>query len=183
MNIIILSGGKSERFGSNKSEAKIAELTLLEFLANQLTSHDLIVVGEPTKVKAQYIREEPIGGGPCAGIEAGMKLVKSEIVAIYAVDAPFAPTYLASLEINLVRDAAVPLDIEGLPQYLGGIYRSEKVMQAINRFVDVHGISVRKLFSQLDTDFVDVDKPELLMDIDTPQDLERALELAKGFAK
>lgn len=183
MNIIILTGGKSQRFGSNKSEAKIGTQTLLEYIAQQLNSHDLIVVGAPTSIKVQFTQENPLGGGPSAGIEAGLKLVKSELVGIYAVDAPFSPSFMPALQAQLKSDAVVPLDIEGLPQYLGGLYRSEKVREAVSQFDSVHGLSVRKLFSSLDVDFINVDMPELLMDVDTPADLDRAIELAEGFKK
>ena len=96
MKKVILTGGTSKRFGSNKAEAKINGKSLLEILATDLD--ELIIVGPTTSVKAIYVREEPIGGGPVSAIGAAMTVVDTELVAIFATDMPFAPKILDELE-------------------------------------------------------------------------------------
>ncbi|NDA83853.1 MAG: hypothetical protein EBY00_03990 [Actinobacteria bacterium] len=48
MKKVILTGGTSKRFGSNKAEAKINGKSLLEILATDLD--ELIIVGPTTSV-------------------------------------------------------------------------------------------------------------------------------------
>ncbi|MEY3935397.1 MAG: hypothetical protein RI901_827 [Actinomycetota bacterium] len=49
MKKVILTGGTSKRFGSNKAEAKINGKSLLEILATDLD--ELIIVGPTTSVQ------------------------------------------------------------------------------------------------------------------------------------
>ena len=181
MNAIVLTGGTSKRFGSDKSKATIAGKTLLEVLTSNLA--DLIIVGPHSKVKAKYVREEPLGGGPVAAIGAGLKEVDSELVAIFATDMPFAPRILNQLERALVNDAALPLDCNGIAQPLAGLYRSEPLRKAIASFESLENKSVKELISKLKVDQVPLVETELLLDIDTQADLAKAIDLASRLAQ
>ena len=183
MNAIILTGGESSRFGSDKSEAVIANRTLLEHVADQLSDCSLIIVGPTSSITAQYVQEDPIGGGPVAGIAAGIESVKSERVAIYAVDTPFAPYCRCLLEAAFEGDGVVAVDGEGYSQYLGGIYKSESLRAVLQGQSELSGQSVRKLFSKLNLVRVEVPQPELLMDIDTREDLAKAREIYDRITK
>jgi len=55
MKKIILTGGTSHRFGSNKSEAEINGRSLLDILTSELD--DLIIVGPKTNIDAIYALE------------------------------------------------------------------------------------------------------------------------------
>jgi molybdenum cofactor guanylyltransferase len=181
MNTIILTGGTSKRFGSDKSEALINGKTLLQILTSGLS--DLIIVGPRTDIDAIYVREEPIGTGPVAAIASGMKVVDSELVAIFATDMPFAPKILPQLESALIHDAALPLDSDGFLQPLAGIYRSDKLRIALNSLGTLDNKSVKELIANLQIDQVPVVETELLLDIDTESDLLRAIDLASRLAQ
>ena len=78
MKTIVLTGGTSRRFGSDKSEAMINGRTVFEYMTEGLDN--LIVVGPKKNIDAVYVREEPAGAGPVAAIGAGLKAVDTELV-------------------------------------------------------------------------------------------------------
>lgn len=180
MNHIILTGGSSKRFGSDKSQAQINGRTLLEILTEDLSN--LIIIGPESSVSAKYVREHPIGGGPVAAIAAGLKEVDTSEVAILATDMPFASRILNLLKENLISDAALPVDGDGFAQPLAAIYRTDKLRSAISKFENVENKSVRELISHLSIDRVPLVETELLMDIDTQEDLLKAIDLASRLA-
>lgn len=180
MNTIILSGGTSKRFGSDKSQAKIQGKSLLEYLSHGL--ENLIIVGPETSIPAKYVREEPIGSGPVAAIAAAMLEVDSDLVAIYATDMPFAPRITSQLVSALKNDAAVAIDCDGKLQPLAAIYRSSKLRSALASYESVENQSVKSLIAKLVIDEVPVVETEYLMDIDTQEDLLKAVDLASRLA-
>ena len=180
MNTIILTGGTSKRFGSDKSQARIQGKSLLEYLSHGL--ENLIIVGPETSIPAKYVREEPIGSGPVAAIAAAMLEVDSDLVAIYATDMPFAPRITSQLVSALKNDAAVAIDCDGKLQPLAAIYRSSKLRSALASYESVENQSVKSLLSKLVIDEVPLVETELLMDIDTQSDLLKAIDLASRLA-
>jgi molybdopterin-guanine dinucleotide biosynthesis protein A len=180
MNIIVLTGGSSKRFGSDKSKAEINGKSLLEILTDGLSN--LIIVGPESSLAAKYVRENPIGSGPVAAIAEALKEVSSTEVAIFATDMPFAPKLLGALKENLIHDAALPLDCDGFAQPLAAIYRTEKLRSAISKFESVENQSVKSLIAKMVIDQVPVIETELLMDIDTQEDLLKAVDLASRLA-
>lgn len=176
MNHIFLTGGTSKRFGRDKSTALLNGKTLLEYATEGLTN--VIVVGPETSAKHQYVSEEPKFGGPVAAIAAGMKLVKSDLVGIFAIDMPFAPRLINILKSSLINDAALPLDSQGEIQPLAGIYRSQNLQRALDEFEDIGNKSMRSLVAKLTIDEVMVSEIEYLLDIDTPKEYLMAIDLA-----
>ena len=180
MKTIVLTGGTSKRFGSDKSEASLNGRTLLEFMTDGL--NNLIVVGPKKNIDAVYVREEPAGAGPVAAIGAGLKVVDTELVSIFATDMPFAPRVLPQLLKSLINDAAIPIDSDGYLQPLAGVYRTEKLRTALDTLGDLENRSVKELISKLNIDHVSLDETEFLLDIDTKEDLAKAIDLASRLA-
>ena len=180
MKTIVLTGGTSRRFGSDKSEALINGKTLLEILSSEID--ELIIVGPETKIKAKYVCENPLGAGPVAAIGAGLAEVDSDLVAIIATDMPFVPRILKHLVSALENDAAIPVDCDGNMQPLAALYRTEPLRRALERFETLENRSVRELISKLNIDLVPLVETEFLLDIDTQADLEKAIDLASRLA-
>ena len=174
MNSIILTGGTSKRFGSDKFKALINGFSLLEIAARDL--EDLIIVGPESPIKAIYVQEEPPLGGPVAAIASAIGLVKSELVGIFAVDMPFATRIISELSKGLINDAALPLDREGIAQPLSGIYRVESLKKALSDLGSSKGTSMKSLINKLVIDEVEISDPRFLIDIDTPLDLVEAID-------
>lgn len=180
MNSIVLTGGTSKRFGSDKSQAQINGKSLLQYLTEGL--ENLIIVGPETSIPAKYVREEPIGAGPVAAIAAAILEVDSDLVAIYATDMPFAPRITNQLVGALKNDAAIAIDCDGKLQPLAAIYRSDKLKGALATYQSVENQSVKSLIAKLLIDEVSLVETEYLMDIDTQEDLIKAVDLASRLA-
>ncbi len=188
VSAMILTGGSSSRFGSNKSQAILGSRSLIENLLTGLpTEIEIVIVGPKVQDASRsvlYAREEPPGGGPVAAIHAGLKLIESEFVAIIATDMPFAHQIWGDLIANLpvIHDATIPLDSAGVRQTLCALYRADSLRQAFVEIGEVHGQSMRNLTRLLSVRELHVqpDRQRHLIDIDTHSDLQEAITLSKG---
>lgn len=184
---MILTGGSSSRFGSDKSQAKLGANSLIENLLITLPPEiDIVIVGpelENSARRVRYTQEHPLGGGPVAAIEAGLKLIDSEFVAIIATDMPFASQVLAVLRESFpeTEDATIPLDQAGIRQPLCALYRCDALARAITELGSTQGQSVRNLIQILSIKELRLNPAlrRILLDVDTPADLERAISLSK----
>lgn len=183
MNAIILTGGTSTRFGSDKYKALVAGRSLLEILTSNLPECDLIIVGPSTPISAKYVQEKPILSGPVSAIAAGMCLVTHETVAIYATDMPFAPLLINEMIPSLVTDGVVPVDNEGIPQPLAGLYRTASLRAALQEFSSFKNKSVKSLMSNLEVTLLNTKHTEYLLDIDTLNELEIAKVIQGRISK
>lgn len=188
---IVLTGGRSRRFGSDKSEAVISGHSLLDAILLALPAElRVIVVGsEPgTHVRPiEVTREEPINSGPVAGIAAGLVLVETDLVGVIATDMPFAVPLLSQLvgQLPAYTDAVMPIDSAGFRQPLCAVYRVAPLRHALGQLGGVHGQSMRNLATLLNVHevFIGVDAQKELMDIDTPADLQRAVAILGATGK
>ena len=184
---MILTGGSSKRFGSDKSLARIDQLSLIQTLLTSLPLEiEITIVGpkleEPTRA-VRYTREGPIGGGPVAAIDAGVALIDTEYVAVIATDMPFASQIVEVLldTIPFFEDAIIPMDSRGVRQPLCALYRTQALVNAIKQLGSTQGQSVRKLIQTLSVKEFSLapNLARILLDVDTPSDLERAKDLSK----
>jgi molybdopterin-guanine dinucleotide biosynthesis protein A len=184
---VILSGGRSTRLGFDKATATLGERTLLDWLLGGIPDAiQCVLVGpqpvDPTR-PITVAREDPPGGGPVAGIAAGLTHVHSDVVAIVAVDMPLAGTLLPELVGQLLAapgsvDAVVPVDESGRSQPLAAAYRAASLRAALDRLGSPEGRAVRDLVALMEVEEFtrgpDVGWPALaLADVDTPDDLDR----------
>ncbi|MBA2465562.1 MAG: NTP transferase domain-containing protein, partial [Nocardioidaceae bacterium] len=94
LGAVVLAGGTAARMdGVDKASIEIAGVTLLErALAATMSAGEVVVVGPPFPASrtVTWAREEPAGGGPAAGLLAGLDrfLVAPELVVVVAVDMP-----------------------------------------------------------------------------------------------
>jgi molybdopterin-guanine dinucleotide biosynthesis protein A len=167
---IVLTGGTNKRFGSDKSEALLKGVTLLDHVLSSIPA------GIKTVIVGKDVFEEPPLGGPVAGIARGVQEVDTEYVAIAAVDMPYSSSLFPQLLEAIKGDAAIPVDKQGFKQPLCGLYLRVSLLSALEKLGDPHGQSMRALCDLLTIDEVRVDAGALI-DIDTPEDLITAQEL------
>lgn len=187
-SIIVLSGGTSSRFGADKSQAILGHQQLIHhILANIPKEFEIIIVGaDPLFPEIAYrcIQENPVGGGPVAGIAAALELCESEIVGVLATDMPFAGAHMIHLLSAMTShdDAIMYVDSQGYKQPLAALYRRESLENALSTIGNPHGASMRTLISHLNIHEIHM-SPEIakaMIDVDTPHDLVVAMEyLAK----
>jgi len=187
--VMILTGGTSKRFGSDKSEALFGDRALIDHLISEIpTDVPIVIVGPPRDsygAQIKVVQESPALGGPVAAIAAGMALVQTKLVAIFATDMPYGPLLIPQLVDSLGKecDAVLPVDAEGYAQPLSALYRVDALLQAFSAFGIVNGESMRNLVAGLKVVKIPIDKSRahLLLDIDTQADLAEAVSSYKGM--
>lgn len=184
---MILTGGASSRFGSDKAQAMFGENSLIETLLATLPPEiEIVIVGperEHTSREVKYTQESPPGAGPVAAIDAGLLLIGTELVAVIATDMPFASVVLRELSEHLPgsEDATIPLDAQGVRQTLCAVYRTDSLRSALRRLGDAQGQSMRGLTALFTVRELQLEPSitRILLDVDTPADLEQAIILSK----
>lgn len=195
---IVLTGGTAVRMdGADKASIELGGVTLLErALAATTTAVEVVVVGEqvPTSRPVTWTREQPNGGGPAAGLLAGLDrfLRRPDLVAVLAVDMPrVTPGTFARLEAALAADVrlstdpavapppaspapydgALLVDGDGRRQPLCAVYRTDALDRARPRDPETqHGLSMHQLISGLRLQEVPA-APGESVDVDTWRDL------------
>jgi molybdopterin-guanine dinucleotide biosynthesis protein A len=166
---IILTGGKGERLGGvDKAALSFREATLLDHVLSVVDDASEIVVVGPEKdlPNVVWAREDPPGGGPLAGLAAGLAKVTEDRVVFLAVDQP-----------GLTRDTIARLREAGgnavlkddRVQWLIGIWNAADLREALPE--DPRDLPLRKTLQRLDP--VEVSAlPGEARDVDTPADLD-----------
>ncbi len=176
---VVLTGGTGARMdGANKAALEIGGVTLLErALAATAAAREVVVVGDPVPASrpVTWTREQPPGGGPAAGLLAGVDalLDPAALVAVLAVDMPHVTAATLARLAAAVGDAdgALLLDARGRRQLLCGVYRLPALRRTRPRDPAAeHGIPVRRLLEPLRLREVAAQEDEA-RDVDTWEDL------------
>jgi molybdopterin-guanine dinucleotide biosynthesis protein A len=210
LELIVLTGGTSRRFGSDKSVAKIGDKTSLEWIVSAVPPDlPIIIVGPHPTISWDHpagirvVRESPIGGGPVAGLFAGLQIAKATMVLLVATDMPFVMAYLLGL-VEEARDALVARDAldardardardaldgadcllyrdnEGFLQPLAGLYKSAALRDRFAEIGEPAGESMRHFIGGLTvvTREIREDMADAFLDMDTTAELEKAIAYA-----
>lgn len=180
LGAVVLTGGSGTRMGGvDKSSIELDGVTLLErALAATMTAVEVVVVGDqvPTSRPVTWTREDPSGGGPAAGLLAGLDrfLHPPDLVAVLAVDMPLVgPGTFARLlaAVHPPYDGAVLVDDDRRRQPLCGVYRRTSLETARpDDREQEHGLPVHRLLGSLDLEEVPAVAHEA-DDVDTWHDL------------
>lgn len=124
---ILLAGGKSRRFGSDKKNAVFDKDTLLNSSVKKLESisDELIIVFSPAS-RALNRRRNVVydlipDKGPLIGIYTGLKNIRHEKALIVPIDTPFLTTGFLNYLIDRSKnyDAVIPIRNKGLEPLIG----------------------------------------------------------------
>lgn len=184
----MLSGGGGARLGgADKGSIEVGGRTLLErALAAVADLDEVVVVGPevPTSRPVTFTREDPEGGGPAAGLLAGLRAFprRPELVVVLAVDMPLVSAgTVRRLLAASSEEGAVLVDDAGERQYLCATYSTAALEAARARHAGSdgggHGLSARRLVAGLRL----ADVPALgdeARDVDTWADLAQVRESA-----
>ena len=177
---VILSGGTGRRLGgADKAALELDGRTLLErALAAVAGAVEVVVVGPPVDdlaaadpaARVRFVVEEPPGGGPAAGLLAGLDaLPRAALVVVLAVDMPYvAPATVSRLLDAVERDGSdgAFLADEGGRRQLAGVLRPDRLAPPDDR----HGLPLHRLLDRLDLTSVPAVDREAV-DVDTWADV------------
>lgn len=174
---IVLTGGSAVRLeGADKATIEIAGTTMLEHVLGALSEvPDVVVVGSEVETSrpVTWRREDPVGGGPAAGLLAGLRGFPRppRLVAVIAVDMPLVTTAtVRRLMLSASADGALLVDERGREQYLCAVYRTEALLASSPPIEEQHGLPMRRLVDGLDLARVEA-LPWESRDVDSWDDL------------
>lgn len=191
---VILAGGKSRRFGSDKIIAEIAGKSLIEHVHGIFGSlfKEVIIVGrEPVDIEgfgARSVSDALPGLGALGGIYTGLLHATTPSIFVAACDMPLLNP--ACIRIVLVRaagnDIVIPWLADG-PHPLHALY-SKRCLVHMERSLKEGALRIISILPNLRTlklrevDFIAVD-PDFrsFLNINTPEDHERAQRLIKDL--
>ncbi len=190
---IVLAGGRSSRFGSDKLSAEIDGRTLLELAvaAVAAVATEVVVVLAPTDDRALPAAPVPVRravdpepyGGPLVGLQAGLEVADEPLVVAVGGDMPSLEPAILGLLVRTLTVAppeigAVALSAPGRLVPLPAALRTCAATNAATRLATEGERRLRSLFERVATRIVD--EPEwrpldpargTLHDVDRPEDL------------
>ena len=181
VTVVVLAGGTSRRFGSDKMAAPLGGSTVLGTVLGSLPPGWPVVVVGPSRECDRHVtwtRENPPGGGPLAGVAAGVAAVATDVVAVVAGDMPYAGPALVTLVTALrtappLVGAVVAVDAHGVANPLLAAYRTASVRAALPSRAANRPAKLLLAVPHLEVTVAgpagrDVDTPTDLHDLQTP---------------
>ena len=183
---VVLAGGKSVRFGSNKALEKINGIPLIERIIKvfQPLFQQLILI---TNTPDEYaylglpMHKDLIEGlGPIGGIFSGLNEISNDAGFFVACDMPYLNSGLIRYMVQRkdAFDVVIPR-ISWKIETLHAIY-SKRCLNAVKRSIDSQEYRVRKFFSQVSVRYIEENEiipldPELMsfFNVNSPQELRR----------
>jgi molybdopterin-guanine dinucleotide biosynthesis protein A len=159
---VVLAGGRSSRFGSDKLAVPERGVPLLRRAVSALAEvcGDVVVVLSPDgaepatlgRLPVRFARDEVEGEGPLAGVCAGLELVDTDLALLAAGDMPELAVDVLALLLRTAQERpadGVVLGERGTWRPLPCVVRTARARPAARRLFAGGTRSVRGLLSQL----------------------------------
>jgi molybdopterin-guanine dinucleotide biosynthesis protein A len=184
---LILLGGKSSRYGSNKALVEIEGVRLIERVVGVMKSifHRVILLTntpeEYTYLRLPMVEDLIKGLGPMGGIYTGLMTMSDETGFLVACDMPFLSGKLIRhmVEVRDDFDTVVPR-MDWMLEPLHALY-SKKCIPVIREAIEERQYQIAKCFAGMRVRYVDEEElrlwdPDLrsFFNINKPQDLHGA---------
>jgi molybdopterin-guanine dinucleotide biosynthesis protein A len=183
---IVLAGGAARRLGgADKPGLVVGGSTLLDRVLDAVAAAGVIVVAGPRRVTARpvtWVREDPPGAGPVAGIAAGIGLVRADVTLVLATDlpgiGPAVPVLLRAVSDSPAAGVACLVESSGQVNYLAAAWRTAALRAALEVTAVPNGAPVRALVAA--SEMIEVpDQQGWGYDCDTWEELAGARERAE----
>jgi molybdenum cofactor guanylyltransferase len=167
---ILLVGGASARFGSQKALARVDGRTLAEIGWQTLAFCDERIAvgkdGDGLELPFPVADDGTDTRAPIAGLVAGLRAARNDVCVVLPVDTPRVDEESLAALADACADAAVP-QTGPLP----GAYR-RSALPVLERRLAAGDLALRGALDELDARIVRID-PDRLANVNTPDDLAR----------
>ncbi|MDT7900764.1 MAG: molybdenum cofactor guanylyltransferase [Acidianus sp.] len=131
---IILAGGESKRFGTDKCSFEIDGKTMLQRVAENF-ENPIIVTRTPRNYRIEIIDD---GKGPIKALEIAIKKIKKDKVFVTGCDFPFIKRKV--VEYICSKDYEITMPLLEYPQPLLGCYDTRFLKSNISRIVSLQDL-------------------------------------------
>ena len=198
---VILAGGFSRRFGSDKALVLLRNKPLVSHVIDNISSavdEILVVVSseqqkksfEPIiNEKAELIIDSKELQSPLIGTMTGLEAANGEYSLLVPCDAPLISTKIVQFlfDVAFNKHAAVPRWSSGYVEPLQAVYHTESALNAVKTALQQERLDMRSMIRNLNnvryvsTRVLEQLEPELLsfFNINTPEDLQKAESVLK----
>jgi molybdopterin-guanine dinucleotide biosynthesis protein A len=191
---VVLAGGKSKRFGKDKSQVKLGNKILIDYVLTEIIdfyNDILIVTNEPIKFlnsnKISIINDFKKGLGPLGGVLSAMKWVKDnkknyKWISTFPIDTPFfKKEHLSKFykEINLDESNLFFMKSKNTRHNIFGLWSLE-LFEKLELALDRGDRKVELWANEIGVkiiDFEDENNKDPFFNINTKEDLETAKKL------
>ena len=193
---VVLAGGKSQRFGQDKSQVKLKGKILIDYILSEIIDefNETLIVTNKTinfmeSEKITIIKDFKEGLGPLGGVLSAMKWIKKNNkeynwISTFPIDTPFfskkeLKIFYEKIDINksklfFVKSKKTIHNIFGL-WYIDLLDKLEEDLNKGDRKVELWANNVG--VKVIDMDFKSIDP---FFNINTKHDLEKAKEIFKN---
>lgn len=183
---VILAGGKSTRYGTNKAFAQVQGVRVIERTIRVMSSvcpRLLLVTNTPAEYAYLHLPmvEDLVKGlGPLGGIYTGLEVIDDETGLFVACDMPFLREDLLCHLVTLRGDfdAVVPR-VDWMVEPLHALY-AKKCLPSLRKFIRSQELQILKFFQKIRVRYMEEEEirkidPDLksFFNINRPEDLER----------
>ena len=166
---LILAGGKSSRFGSDKASALLGGRPLLQWAVSALEPvvEALVIVKSPSQQLPPLVASVPItvvddeynALGPLAGLVTGFAAVTTVLCFATACDAPLLSAALVRFLVGRAREADVVVpDVEGFMQPLTAVYRPLTCRPSFAEGINLGALKIVPAYASLRTIVISEDE-------------------------
>jgi molybdenum cofactor guanylyltransferase len=200
---LVLAGGRSTRFGSDKAAALLDGRALIQWVVSALDGvcSEIVIAAAPNqrlppleaRSPLRVVRDTEVGLGPLAGLATGLAAITAPICFAASCDAPLLRGAIVELLYSklLGHDIACA-EVDGRLQPLVAVFRPATCLPAFRQAIERQELKLTAAFANLDlvvvgeSDLRMADRAlESFVNINRPQDLEivKAMVEARQEAK
>lgn len=186
---IILSGGASQRMGTDKALLSFWNKPLLQYVAHNMRrlTTNVLVSGSSIQYKEfghPVIPDRYTDKGPMGGLHSTLLAMSSEEAFVCTCDAPLAPYGLFSyLSDQISADALAAVAVhKGQIYPLLGLFR-RKIVPYLQESIESNKLSITRLLKELPVDFVEIDEklsfyePYIFLNTNTEADYKTLIDM------
>lgn len=170
---VILAGGKSSRFGQDKSLYVLEGRPMYEHVAeslNKVQTIDEIVINTNDKLKASFknykvIVDDPmfVDHGPLGGLYVAAREYPGEALMIISCDTPYVDAeWLNILVTEARRTGRTTITADQTREHpLIGVYQHDDLVGLLEAQLNTENLSLKAFFENLDVDYLNIESYNL----------------------